>query len=350
MHQLFAVTNRGLEEVSAAELARIRGVEVTHTAYRRVHANFTGDARRLLALRTVDDLFIQLAEWQGIGAHRSTLARLEELALDLDLWQAIALRTPIHPNGDGPRFSISANFVGRRNYSSDEIKEAVAKSVEAISGWRYEEDDRNSDINLRIFIEHEAALVGIRLAAKPLHKRSYKQEHVAGSLKPSVAAALVFLAQTARRQVILDPCCGAGTILIEAAETGATAIGGDQDAGAIAAAQRNAIAAGVPLDVQVWDARKLPLEAASIARVITNLPWGLQVEVDSELAAFYEAVCAEMERVVQPDGRIVLLTNLPHLVKFPTWTIARQLEISLFGQQPLILILEAPTHGTDERK
>ena len=348
MHQLFAVTNRGLEDVSAAELARIRGVQVTHTAYRRVHAAFTGDARRLLALRTVDDLFIQLAEWQDIGPHRSTLARLEQLALDLDLWQALALRTPIFHLGDTPRFSVSANFVGRRNYSSREIKEVFAKSVEAISGWHYEDDDRYSDINLRIFIEHESALVGMRLAASPLHKRSYKQEHVAGSLKPSVAAALVFLAQAERRHVVLDPCCGAGTILIEAAAMGAIAIGGDQDAEAVAAAQRNAAAAGTTLDVQVWDARKLPLEAASFARIVTNLPWGLQVEVDSGLAAFYQAVCAELERVVQPDGRIVLLTSLPHLIKFPTWTISRQLEISLFGQQPRILMLEAPTHGTDK--
>src|SRR5690606_6071122 len=154
----------------------------------------------------------------------------------------------------------------------------------------------------------ESALVGMRLAAAPLYKRAYKQEHVPGSLKPSVAAALLFLADITPGQHVLDPCCGAGTILIEAAAIGAKARGGDQEDTAIAAARANAEAAGVTIEVQTWDARTLPLEDASVDAVVTNLPWGRQVEVDAGLADFYRAVCAEMERVLVEGGRIVLLT------------------------------------------
>jgi 23S rRNA G2445 N2-methylase RlmL len=336
--ELFAVTNRGLESISAEEMARIRGVHITEVAYRRVHATFSGKLDALLTLRTVDDLFIQLAEWQGIGPHRSTLALLEQLALDLDLWQAVNVRSELQELGDSPTFSVSANFVGRRNYNADEIKRAVANGVEAISGWRYAEDDRQNEINIRLFIEHESALVGMRLASAPLYKRAYKQEHIPGSLKPSVAAALLFLAQVAPQQTVLDPCCGAGTILVEAAAMGAAAIGGDQDKTAIAAARSNAEAAGVSIDVQVWDARTLPLDNATVDRIVTNLPWGRQVEVDSGLADFYRATCAEIERLLVADGRIVLLTNLPDLVTFASHTIERKIEISLFGQQPTILV------------
>ena len=338
MLELFAVTNRGIESICAEEMARIRGTQIIDIGYRRVHATFAGNVKRLLALRTVDDLFIQLATWQEIGPHRSTLARLEQLALDLDLWQAVAVRSEIQALGDTVTFSVSANFVGRRNYTADEIKIAIAKSIEVFSGWHYDEDDRQSDINVRLFIEHESAHVGMRLANTPLGKRSYKEEHVPGSLKPPVAAALLLLAELAPHQTLLDPCCGAGTILIEAAAIGANAVGGDQDEAAIVAAQNNAAAADVTIQVQSWDVCALPLEDNAVDCIVTNLPWGRQVEVNATLERFYHDACAELERVVKPAGRIVLLTNLPHLVTFPTLAISQQIEISLFGQQPTIIV------------
>jgi 23S rRNA G2445 N2-methylase RlmL len=335
---IFAITNRGIEAISAEEMLRLRGIHNLHTAYRRVHATYTGNLAELLRLRTVDDLFITLAVWQGIGPHRSSLALLEQLARDLDLWHALNVRAQLHPVGDSPTFSVSANFVGRRNYVAAEIKVAIAKGVEAISGWRYEEDDRQSDINLRLFIEHENALVGMRLAGAPLYKRAYKQEHLPGSLKPSVAAALLFLAQPKAGEIVLDPYCGAGTILIEAASSGAIAQGGDQEAAAVAAAQRNAEAAGVTIQVQRWDGRNLPLANGSVDHIVSNLPWGRQVEVENAPADFYRAACAEMERVLVVTGRLVLLTNLPHLLTFSTCTAEREIEISLFGQQPRIVV------------
>lgn len=319
-------------------MAQIRGLQVKSTGYRHIIATYTGQIAKLLSLRTIDDLFIYLTEWQEIGPHRLTLARFEQLALDLDLWDAVNVRAEVHPMGEEITFSVSANFVGRRNYNADEIKLAVAKSVESITGWHYTDDDRQGDINLRIFIEHESALVGMRLANAPLYKRTYKQEHIPGSLKPSVAAAMLFLAQAEIDQTVLDPCCGAGTILIEAASNGLRAIGGDQDQNALDAATRNAQAANVPVELHHWDARTLPYATASIDRIVSNLPWGRQVEVDDTLAAFYQAACKEIERVIVPTGRIILLTNRPELVSFDTYQVAEKIEISLFGQTPTILI------------
>lgn len=343
MFELFAITNRGLETTSAEEMAQIRGLQVKTIGYRHILATYTGKAANLLSLRTIDDLFIYLTEWQEIGPHRVTLTRIQQLALDLDLWDAVNARSEIHPLGEDITFSVSANFVGRRNYTADEIKLAIAQSIETITGWHYTEDDRQGDINLRIFIEHENALVGMRLANTPLYKRTYKQEHIPGSLKPSVAAALLFLAQAKPNQTLLDPCCGGGTILIEAASNGLHALGGDQDDSALAAATHNIQAADVPVELQQWDARALPHPTNTIDRIVSNLPWGRQVEVDDTLASFYHATCQEIERVIIPDGRIVLLTNRPELVTFKSYQIEKQIEISLFGQRPTILVFGRPS-------
>ena len=180
--EIFAVTNRGLETVCAGEIASVPGAHNTRIEYRRVHFHFTGKPAHLLALRTVDDLFIQLAEWHGVLSHRSQLIAFEQLALDLELWQAMHIRNQTSPVVEPAEFSVTANFVGRRNYTSSEIKSAIAKGVETITGWRYTEDDRQSDINLRVFIDHNTAMVGMRLGKSPLHRRTYKQEHLPGSL------------------------------------------------------------------------------------------------------------------------------------------------------------------------
>ena len=48
-----------------------------------------------------------------------------------------------------------------------------------------------------------------------MRHRTYKQEHLPASLRPTVAAAMVRLAELRPGQVVLDPMCGAGTILAE---------------------------------------------------------------------------------------------------------------------------------------
>lgn len=339
---LFAVTSRGLEEICAREMVRF-GLTVGEIAYRRVHAQAGGDLRPqhlrpMLSLSTADDLFLEVSRWSGISHTRAALETLRELAEQLPLRPALAVCTQLRPIDRRPLFSVTANFVGRRNYSSEEIKTALAAGIEAATGWTYSPDDSVAALNVRVFIEHENALVGVRLAATPLHRRSYKQEQRPGSLKPPVAAALLELLALQPGETLLDPCCGAGTILIEAARRDAPAQGGDNDAGAVAAALTNAENAGIAISVEQWDARSLPLADGSVDCIACNLPWDRQVVIDGDEAEFYADICAEMERVLVPGGRLALLTSKPELLRFERLVCREQVEISLFGQRPLITL------------
>lgn len=343
--QIFAVTSRGLEDVCAREMARL-GLAVGETGYRRVHAQARGDLRPqmlrpLLALSTADDIFLEIGRWSAISHTRSALETLAELAEQLPLRPALAVCAQLRPIDRRPLFSVTANFVGRRNYSSEEIKTALAAGIEASTGWSYTPDDGEAALNVRIFIEHTDALVGVRLAAKPLHRRSYKQEQRPGSLKPPVAAALLELLHLQAGETLLDPCCGAGTILVEAARRGGLAQGGDSDADAVAATRVNAGNAAVAVTAEVWDARSLPLADGSLECIACNLPWDRQVSIDGDEAEFYAQLSAEMERVLRPGGRIALLTNRPELLKFARLECREQVEISLFGQRPVIAIYQS---------
>lgn len=337
MTRVFALTTRGLETICAGEMVALPGVTIDQVAYRRVAATCGASLALLLGLRTVDDVFLDVATWSGIVRQRRALARLRDLSAQLDLGEAAAHCAEVRDVPHPPLFSITASFVGRRNYTTAEIKQACAGSITAAHGWTYTPDDSEADLNVRVFIEHGTAFVGVRLGARPLHRRPYKRAHVPGSLKPPVAAAMLALAEVEPGMRVLDPCCGAGTILIEAALSGAMAQGGDCDPGAVAAARANISAARVSADAREWDACALPLDGA-FERVVTNLPWGREVQVDAALETFYRRVCAEMRRVLAPGGRIAVLTSLPSLVTFPDLRRDVELEISLFGQMPVVSV------------
>jgi hypothetical protein len=70
---LFVVTNRGLEPICAAEMRQIPALSVKTISYRRVSAVLRGNLSSVLRLRTVDDVFIDLANLDGIGPHRVVL-------------------------------------------------------------------------------------------------------------------------------------------------------------------------------------------------------------------------------------------------------------------------------------
>lgn len=336
----FALTTCGLEAISAREIACVPGVTVTETGYRRVAGVCVGPLNPLLALRTVDDVFLHLATWAEIGRPRGELERLRTLSAQLDLMPALRRCAAVRPIPCSPAFSLSVSFVGKRNYTTAEIKAILAERVSSRHGWTYQPDDRAADIHLRLFIEHEQAYLGMRLAQQPLHERLYRQAQRVGALKPSVAAALVMAAGVRTGMRVLDPCCGSGTLLIEAAlqSTGALVCGGDSDPAAVQAAQVNCQAAGVSATIQRWQAQALPLASASIDRVICNLPWGRQVQVDGSLTALYRAIFAEMRRVLAPAGRIALLTTLPELIDPLGLTCLERFEISLFGQRPTMIV------------
>ncbi len=341
--QFWLVTNRGLENAARDELLEhIPDARVVEVAYRRVRFTTELDPARLLVLRVPDDVFVDIATWNKMERARVTLMRMTDRALLLDLRTAAEICSRLRDLQTPPTFSVTANFVGKRNYSTDEIKEAVAMGIEGGHGWDYEARDVEADLNLRVFIEHEHAFLGVRLSKSPLHERLYKEANIAGSLKPTVAAAMIRAGGFAPGMTIVDPLCGAGTIPLEAVALGLQARGGDQDTMALEAAERNRARAGVEIPFERWDARVLPLTAASVDGVVCNLPWDRQVVVDDDLERFYHACLAEMVRIVRPGGRIVLLTSLLALLH----TVAEQLglhaesatEISLSGQTPTISV------------
>jgi 23S rRNA G2445 N2-methylase RlmL len=161
-----------------------------------------------------------------------------------------------------------------------------------------------------VHVAGERTFVGVRISGDDLAQRRYKSAHRPASLKPTVARALVELSQPRPGDVVLDPMCGAGTILRERADAGrARAIlGGDVDADAVEAARTNTRRSA---SVAIWDATRLPLPDRSVDVVVCNPPYGRRIGEIRGLDRLYARSTREMARVLRPDGRCVLLTGEP---------------------------------------
>jgi tRNA (guanine6-N2)-methyltransferase len=116
---------------------------------------------------------------------------------------------------------------------------------------------------------------------------------------------------------VLDPMCGAGTILIERAHLGRyrMLLGGDSDRQILEAARENIGPRYKPIELREWDAAALPIDDASVARIITNLPWGRKSGSHEENRRLYPRLLSEFRRVLDPQGLMVLMTSETRLMR-----------------------------------
>ena len=169
-------------------------------------------------------------------------------------------------------------------------------------------------------------VAALRLTDARMRQHDGRAEERPGALRPTVAAAMIRLAGPPG--VLLDPCCGSGTILAEAGAVGWDASGTDVDAGAIRAARRNVPGARI----DKGDARSLSRPDHSVDAVVSNLPFGQRYTVDGSVDRWQRDALGEMSRVVRPGGRIVLLT--PTVLRSATparWSLTERQPLRLLG-------------------
>jgi 23S rRNA G2445 N2-methylase RlmL len=109
-------------------------------------------------------------------------------------------------------------------------------------------------------------------------------------------------------------------------------------------ARRNARAVNVAVSWHVWDARTLPLDDASVTRIITNLPFGKQIGTREQNEQLYTAVMRQCSRVLRPDGLLVALTSEDRLwdmiVREHGWKIVKKVVLVVLGQPASIFVTE----------
>lgn len=339
MH-FIAYTVKGLEDIAADEIRRlIANVQILESAPKRLIFETT-DIARLRELRTVDDIGLLLGQ-----AKVTSLDEVADFINTLDLPVNRRIIEQIRPNLTDT-FSITTTLAGTRGYTVDDVIGVVGKAIEHKTKWQFTATDR-SNFDIRIFIDRKELYCSVRLLANGLHERAYKTHSRQGSLRATIAAAMVDVATQGEQSLkIVDNFCGSGTILAEALTARNTVYGGDIEQESVEFTCQNLsnLRYDKPSQISQLDATKTKWPSNSFDCAISNLPWGKQIEIE-RITDLYRNTLQEYARILKPAGSLCLLVgSKPELLikhaklTFPNATI-KTWRLGYLGQTPTIIFL-----------
>jgi len=290
------------------------------------------------------------------GNVRDALALLYECVLLQEVLLAKAWATDPRPDVDfyrelaasaewseveGRSFAVRVRKLGGfPPTSSIELAAKVGDAVYDACGGRCRVDLSRPELVVRLVVSAEAAILGV-LLLKPrgdrlrLRASRFKPFTHPASLTPEDARILVNLAAAENR--VLDPFCGTGSVLIEAAARGLEAVGVDLDREVVEGAWRNLkhFSCDALCDVVAGDARMLPFRESCFDAVTADPPYGRLAPTHGlELNRVYERLITESARVLKNGGSLVFIRpegsgvpqslkgvgeQLPLLEKYPVY-------------------------------
>src|SRR5690606_35138638 len=110
-------------------------------------------------------------------------------------------------------------------YAEQKVKDAIVDQFRERSGHRPSVNLSRPDLRVNLSLRRNIASVFIDLAGEALHRRGWRGPQVAAPLKETLACAVVLRGGwaeiSARGGALVDPMCGSGTLLIEAARISA---------------------------------------------------------------------------------------------------------------------------------
>jgi 23S rRNA G2445 N2-methylase RlmL len=348
------MVHEGLEDIAAEEIAQSLGGAIKRSGGGIIVFRMSDLDRSILQLRTTEDIFLYGWGTDELSYRAKDLDSIERWTDRGVRWDLLLkLHHAVTPKPTGkPTYHFVTQMTGVHGYRRVDAKKALTRGLagKLPSSWKYAEE--NAAIEIWLTIKGAMAICGMRLSDRTMRHRTYKYEHLPASIRPTIAAAMVRLADLKPNQVVLDPMCGAGTLLAEAflstkgKKTSAGAswqtrfLGGDIEASHVRAALANLRQFHVT-DVRPWDARSLPLEDASIDRILCNPPFGNQLSTPAEIVPLYRESTREMDRVLRPGGKVVLIVAdaqaMRSAIERVGWNQERQVQLRMLGQRAFIV-------------
>lgn len=208
-YKMLATTLFGLEEVLAKELL-VLGAQQIKVGNRNV--SFLGDKgfmyKANLALRTAVRILKPIRSFSVVD-EESLYNKLKRVPWDKYIQSkgSFAINAVVH----------SDNFTSNSHYISLKSKDALVDFFRDKYNERPDVDLKHPDVRIHVHIQHTTCTVSIDSSGDSLHKRGYRSDTNIAPINEVLAAGLVLLSGYDGGTHLLDPMCGSGTILIEAA-------------------------------------------------------------------------------------------------------------------------------------
>lgn len=201
-------------------------------------------------------------------------------------------------------------------YNTSKLEWEIGDIIKTNIGGNASVNLDDPSIFIRIILLNKHALVGHRIAAiskkhffqlKP-HKRPF---FYPGSMSPKLARCMVNLTRIRRGNILLDPFCGTGGILIEAGIIGARVVGTDIDPKMVMGTEMN-LQHSMISDFQVFraDVRNLELPF-KVDAIVTDPPYGISASTGGEKSyELYQQSIDSMQDLIKKGGLVCIAT--PH--------------------------------------
>jgi len=205
---LIAKTFMGLEPVLAKELTQLGANDVK---IGRRMVSFTGDKEMMyranFQLRTAIKILKPIRHFKAKSAD--------------DVYEEIKKTDWTTYLNDNKTFAVDAVVFSEEfrhsKFVSYKVKDAIVDQFREKTGNRPNISVTNPDIRLNIHIAEDQCTLSLDSSGESLHRRGYRQESVEAPLNEVLAAGMIMMTGWQGDTDFIDPMCGSGTLLIEAA-------------------------------------------------------------------------------------------------------------------------------------
>ncbi|MCA2492681.1 MULTISPECIES: THUMP domain-containing protein, partial [Vibrio] len=140
---------------------------------------------------------------------------------DMDLYLSTSSINWVNQFHSSKRFVVDFNGTNReiRNsqYGAMKVKDGIVDCFEKKGLPRPNISKERPDIRVHVRLHKDKAILGVDMVGSGLHQRGYRPESGRAPLRETLAAAIIMRCGWDGHQPLLDPMCGSGTLLIEAA-------------------------------------------------------------------------------------------------------------------------------------
>ena len=209
-YELIAPCHFGLEAVTKKEITGL-GYEITEVTDGKV--SFLGDEKAIcrsnIFLRTAERVLLKAAEFEAY-----TWEELFDKCYDIP-WEN-------YIPWDGWVYVAKANSVKSRLFSPKDFQTIIQKAIVKRLQRAYKRENERLPMDGAVYALRVSALkdritIGIDTSGESLHKRGYRKFTAKAPITETLAAALIMLTPWRFDRILVDPFCGSGTFVIEAA-------------------------------------------------------------------------------------------------------------------------------------
>jgi putative N6-adenine-specific DNA methylase len=369
--RFFAPCPRGLEQPLAAELAALDAGDIVPA---EGGVGFSGEID--LAYRAnLESRIASRILWRVGGGPYRDERDLYALVHDIDWKRHFKPERTLRVDVAATRSPLAS-----LEFATLRVKDGVCDRFRSDCAVRPSVDKRAPDVRVHVHLTESCASIYLDTSGEPLFKRGYRRDADEAPLRENLAAGLLALAQWTPERALLDPMCGSGTIVTEAAQIAAdrapglsrsfgfqklswydgpawqrirqrahdrareapaapSIVASDIAPAAIARTASTLRNAQVDAFVRVETADVLTRNApAASGLLLANPPYGVRLADAAQLAAFYPRLGDALKRhfsgwtagLFTGDLRLAKLIGLKPERRIPLWNGALECRLFLF--------------------